>query len=183
MSLLQKMLKGLEEGQDVWGQYRVPVGEAVDDFNNGSKYVKISKSTIRRMSTPFYPLYSKVDGEIVGGVTMHTSLAIVKFLEIFEECSTKITKARDEGTMPYEEIKKLAYTMRGGLKTLFCSLTIDEMQLVREVMIPAFDYELSEKGIRPFYSFFHDRAGEWLDEKLVMSEDVPNCQKRKFMYF
>lgn len=182
MSLLKEFLNGLQEGQNVWENYLVPLTDNdIDEFNNNSKYITIPHKKIAFSDLEkYFTLYSKIDNCLTAIVLDDNStFARIKFIEILEECSTKIAKAKEEGK-PYEDIKKLGYQFREGLKTLFCSMSIEDMRKIRESIGGLFDPHY-KKGKMPLYEFLYDRSAEWLDEKLVMSDNVPNNLKQRFV--
>lgn len=177
MSLLKDFLNDLNAGRDVWQDYLIPLTDnTIDEFNNNSHYIHISREKITFSNLEqYYPIYSKIDNLINGIVLIDdNSLARIKFIEILEECSSTIVRAKDENR-PYEDIKKLVYQFREGLKTLYCSMSVEDMKQIRASL--AFDNNC-KKGTMPLYKFFYERAAEWIDEKLVLSDNVPNYLKQ-----
>lgn len=175
MSLLREFLDGVQNGENVWEQYRVPLKSKVEKFNNGSRYVYLStKKVTSNWLDAFYPVFSKADGQLVGGIeNEQTSLLVLKFLEILEECSVAVEEARRQ-QQSHAEYSALVRDLQRDLKTLYCSLETSEMETIRYALIHLFS-STSGKDICPLYNYLYDNSVEWFDEK-VATGSFRNCR-------
>lgn len=168
MSLLKKMLNGLENKQNVWEKHEKNIYAPIEDYNKNSKFTYLGSVVDNDLGRDsiYCPLYSRVGDERIANINVYDELKIAEFLDVLEESSRTLEAAKKENQLSPRNLMELEFDLKEGLETLYKSLDVENMKKIISSMEVAFS-GLSKRGEDPLYRFFKENSAKWLEEKVA----------------